>query len=228
VPVLLAVPDGPGDRPVVLWFHGFRADALANARELLRVADAGFLAVGVDAVGHGRRADPGLPDRIATTPGGAFPVMLAMADATATEIPTLLAGVAARGLGDAGRVGLVGVSMGAFVVYRALAGPGASRESSVRAAVAILGSPEWPGPDSPHLAHASTFHDVALLSITAERDESVPPAATRRFHDRLAREGLRSARHRHVELPGAPHLVDAPGWEVIMRETLDWLSANLR
>lgn len=153
--------------------------------------------------------------------GGALPVMLAMADATAAEIPALLTALATRGLGDPARTALVGVSMGAFLVYRALL------DVPVRAAVAILGSPEWPGARNPALADAATFRDVALLSITAQRDESVPPGPTRAFHDRLSSAMPDAPRHRYLELPGAPHLVDAHGWEVIVRGTLDWLTTHV-
>ena len=56
VPCLIAEPaPTESSRPVVLWCHGFRADALAHAAELELCAAAGFLAVGIDAVGHGAR-----------------------------------------------------------------------------------------------------------------------------------------------------------------------------
>ncbi len=73
VPVLMAAPALDGAPfPTVLWFHGFRADALAHAGELERLASAGFLAVGIDAVGHGARRDRTISDRIVTTDGGAM------------------------------------------------------------------------------------------------------------------------------------------------------------
>lgn len=225
VPVLMARPHRPHGSPpppVVLWFHGFRADALANAAELQRIARAGYLAVGIDAVGHGRRIDPALAARIAGSPGGALPVMQTLAAATAEEIPSVLDAIASRGLGDTGRAALVGVSMGAFLVYRALL------DVPVRAAVAILGSPVWPGPRNPALVSPEAFADVALLSITAERDERVPPRATRERHDRLDAATPASLRHRYLELAGAPHLLDAPRWARVMDHTMDWLTAVLR
>ena len=223
--MLLAVPDRPngaGPPPVVLWLHGFRADALANAAELQRIADAGFLAVGVDAVGHGRRADRDIEARIDASRTGAFPVMLATALATAAEIPALLREVDARGLGDTARAGLVGVSMGAFAVYHAV------QTVPVRAAVALLGAPAWAGAGPLREAPGIAYRGPALLSITAECDESVPPHAARALHERLAADPAGSVVHRYLELPGAPHLVDAAGWETMMRATLDWLVTHLR
>ena len=226
VPVLLArdAPRAPNDAPlpVVLWFHGFRAAAADNQGELTRIAAEGFLAVGVDAVGHGERRDPEIAARIAASPTGALPVMLAQADATAAELPALVRALADAELGDPSRVSLVGVSMGGFLAYRA-----ATVLPGLRAVVALLGSPEWPGDHSPH-RRPHAFHDLALLSITAELDASVPPAAARRFHAALAVAHPDPARARHVELSGAEHLMSAAQWDAAMAAMLDWLRRHGR
>jgi hypothetical protein len=228
VPVLVARPAaaGGGPPPVALWFHGFRADAAANAAELATLAADGFLAVGVDAAGHGRRRAGDLDARVAAAPGGARAVMLALAAATAAELPALVAAAAERGWGDSARVGVVGVSMGGYLAYRAaLDVPG------VRAAVAVLGSPEWelpgaPNPDSPH-RRPEAFRGVALLSVTAEHDASVPPAAARRLHAALDADGARAAPARYVELPGVGHLMSADAWRLATAEARGWLRAHL-
>lgn len=222
VPVLLARPTpGAAPPPIVLWFHGFRADAAANEAELAQLAEAGFLAVGVDAVGHGARRADDTDVRIAGASGGARAVMLELAAATAAELPALLVALAERGLGDPARVAVVGVSMGGYLAYRAaLAVPG------VHVVVAVLGSPEWPDDASPH-RHPVAFQDLALLSITAERDVSVPPGPARRLHAALAAGHPAPERARYVELPGAEHLMTAAQWAVVTDETLRWLSAHL-
>jgi dienelactone hydrolase len=226
VPVLLAHPaphpGHEGPPPVVLWFHGFRAAAADNRGELARIAAEGFLAVGVDAVGHGERHDPGLAARIAASPGGALPVMLAQADATTAELPALVRALAEAGLGDPTRVSLVGVSMGGFLAYHA-----ATVLTGLRAVVALLGSPVRPGGDGPH-RQPHAFHDLALLSITAERDASVRPDAARHFHDALAASHPEPARARYLELAGAEHLMSGEQWETALTAMLDWLRAHGR
>jgi pimeloyl-ACP methyl ester carboxylesterase len=92
--------------------------------------------------------------------------------------------------------------------------------------VALLGSPEWPDADSPHLA-PGRFDDVALLAVTAERDASVPPEAARRFHERLRARRTDDRRLRYVELEGAEHLMNGEQWERLMRETVEWLVRHL-
>ena len=228
VPVLLAaaLPRGSGRGaatargPVAARLPRRRG---RERRGALALAADGFLAVGVDAVGHGARRADDLDARIATAPGGAREVMLALAAGTATELPALVAALGAAGLGDPERVGVVGVSMGGYLAYRA-----AHAVPGVRAVVALLGSPEWgppgaPGPESPH-RHRAALAAVPLLSITAERDASVPPDAARRLHAALDAGG---ATARYLELPGAEHLVSADEWSRAMRAARQWLGEHL-
>ena len=219
IPTLLATPDGAsGRRPVVVWYHGFNAAKEAHATELARVASLGMVAVGVDAVGHGERR---LPDFDARKTGPMERVrgfMLELAAATAAELPRLVAALADVEHADPRRVSVVGTSMGGYLVYCAVAD-----HPDIRAAVALLGSPEWPGdPRSPHL-RPEAFGRTALLSITAQRDESVPPAATRAFHAELTAWSCRSAPSGYRELADAPHLMNGAQWSTAMDATVDWL-----
>ena len=223
VPVLLGVPThGDAPWPTVLWYHGFRADALAHAAELERCAEAGFLAVGVDAVAHGVRRDHTLAERVATTEGSAMSVMLSLVDESLLELPALVSALVKSHNADAARISLVGISMGAFLAYRAI-GIGLP----LRAVVALLGSPEQAGANSPHDA-IEAFGSVALLSVVAEHDASVPPKAASAFHDALATRYGNPNLHRHHLLRGAGHLTNALQWEEAMRVTMDWLDTKAR
>jgi uncharacterized protein len=218
VPVLIAEPAPSASLlPVVLWHHGFNADALAHAAELERCADAGFLAVGIDAVGHGARRDPTLGPRVAAAGRGGIHIMLDVAEATLAEQSALIDALADVFPIDHTRVSLVGISMGAFLCYRAIV-----TSPPLRAVVALLGSPEWPRATSPHHA-LHTFQNVALLSITAERDTHVPPDAAQRLHEQLHTHFPHCARHHHHSLLGSGHLTSAESWSEAMRETQRWL-----
>jgi dienelactone hydrolase len=220
VPLLLArreAVDAPS--PLVLWFHGFGVDKETHRKELAQLAEAGFLAAGMDAAGHGARRLPDLAERQAAPRAQALRTMVQFAARTADDVPGVIRALAEDGSADADRVAVAGVSMGGYVVYRA-----AVVEPSLRAAVSILGSPAWPdggGPDGDLDALART----ALLSITAERDENVPPDAARALHRRLS-DAHPDARQRYVELPGAVHLMSAEHWNATMDETLRWLALH--
>jgi uncharacterized protein len=221
VPLLIARrEEADGALPAVLWFHGFGVDKDTHRKELAQLADAGFLAVGVDAAGHGARRLPDLAERQAAPRDEALRTMVDLAARTADELPGLIGALAAEGLADAGRIGAAGVSMGGYLVYRA-----AVVEPRIRAAVSILGSPEWPDGDGP-ASRTDVLARAALLSVTAEQDENVPPLAARALHRRLE-ESHPDAVHRYVELPGAVHLMSAADWEVTMDETLRWLTIHL-
>lgn len=217
-PLLLATPAGANPPlPTVLWFHGLSVDKETHRKELERIAGAGFLAVGVDAAGHGERRLPDLDARIDVSREETIRFMLGLVEETAREVPGIVTALVDEGLADARRVALVGISMGGYVVYRALL-----EDPPVRAAVAILGSREWPRADSPH-HRLDAFRRVALLSITAENDENVPPGPARELHRGLGE----SERARYVELAGAVHLMGEEDWERTMDEMLRWLALHV-
>jgi dienelactone hydrolase len=199
-----------------MWHHGFRADALAHAGDLERCAADGFLAIGVDAVGHGARRDPLLADRIAQAGGDALPVMVALVEQTVVELPKLIDAIAATYPIDRACLSMVGISMGAFLAYRAVAAG-----IPVRAIAALFGSPEWDGDTSPHLSPGA-FSRVALLSVTAEYDVSVPAEPVERLHASLG-AGTVVHPHHHYILRGAGHLTTADEWLRAMRVTRQWL-----
>lgn len=221
VPVLIATPLASfperRPRPAVLWMHGFRADALAHATELERCAARGFVAVGVDAVDHGARSSPQLAERLQRSEHGALPVMLDVMEATVCELPALIEALVAECGVDRDGISLVGISMGAFLAYRAV-----TADVPLRAVVALLGSPEWPSATSAHRS-LSAFRTVSLLSITAEHDVSVPPAAVFRLHDALHAMPGPATAHRRYEPRGSGHLTNAAQWAEAMAETMAWL-----
>ncbi len=216
VPALLAWREATRERlPVVLWLHGYTVDKQTNRAELEFFAQAGFLAVAVDAPGHGerRRADDAADDNL--SPQQREQRLCAIVAQSVAETPAIVDALAGSELADVRRLAICGVSMGACSVYGALAS-----EPRLRAAVALLGSPALAGLDgrSPGAAFLA-----ALLSITAACDAVVPPAAARALHAALAagyRERPQALRYR--EIPAAGHLLDLPDWQAALCEARDW------
>jgi dienelactone hydrolase len=219
VPALVArpAPTGAGARGAVLVYHPLGADKDLHAEDLERLAEAGFLAVGVDAIAHGERRVAGAYARFRADPFGA---LLEVVTATAAEVPGILDVLVARGWATHGRIGIVGVSLGAFVAYGA-----ATADRRIAAAVCIAGSPHW-GEDarSPHLA-PERFFPLALLQVSASDDALVPPEPARELHAELAPRYARAPeRLRLVELAGEGHHMTLAGWGRARDEADRWIA----
>jgi dienelactone hydrolase len=204
------------ERGAVLVYHPLGADKSLHEEDLERLARAGFLAVGVDAIAHGERRVPGAYARFRADPFGA---LLQVVTGTADEVPGIVDRLVARGWARPGRIGIVGVSLGGFIAYGA-----AIAERRIAAAVCVAASPDWgPDPRSPHRA-PERFFPLALLSITAAADPLVPPGAARALHLALApRYAGAPERLRLVELPDETHRMTMAGWARARGEAERWL-----
>ncbi|HEX9984574.1 MAG TPA: alpha/beta fold hydrolase [Thermoanaerobaculia bacterium] len=210
-PALILRPDAP-PRATLLWFHGLSVDKETHRAELERFARAGILAVGIDAAGHGERRLPDFEARFAGSQEEVLPPMLELVLETAREIPRI---IDALGVPE---IAIAGVSMGAFVVYRAL-----TLDPRITTAAALLGSPRWRHDESPD-RFIDQFFPKALLSITAEQDVNVPPHDARELHAALTpRYASAPERLRYRELPGAEHLVNEAEWNASIDEIIEWV-----
>lgn len=219
VPVLIVRPVGATlPLPTVLWFHGLGADKELHLPELQRFAAAGFLAVGVDAVGHGQRRLLDFEQQFAQPPAQRQQLFNTLVARTVAELPGLLDALVDSGLSDPQRLAVAGVSMGGCITYGAV-----STDRRLRAAVALLGSPAglFTEDVSASVAH---FFPTALLSITAENDVVVPAAAARALHERLAiHYAGQPERLAYRVIAGAPHFMNVADWIRTIGDARSWL-----
>jgi alpha-beta hydrolase superfamily lysophospholipase len=195
-PVRTHEADGRG---ALLLFHGLRSSAASLDAEARAFAAAGVTTFAVDAPHHGARRSVVLetmPDT-GTLEGRA--TLLRILREARDEIPQLVDEVLALGYE---KVGVAGVSMGAFIALAA-----AVIEPRLSVIVSILGSPDWtpfsddPVPDSPHLS-PQAFRPRPLLFVNGARDVNVPPEPARRFVAQLRplyRDGV-SLEHREYDV----------------------------
>jgi uncharacterized protein len=190
VPALVRYRESPEramTRGTVLFYHGFggtkeRVDAYTTA-----LAEAGFLAVGLDAAGHGERRHPEFDSMFSDERWDARfedteSDFLKLIDDTAAEVPSIIDDLITRGWAREDGVGIGGRSLGGNVSYAAILA-----DPRLRAMASVVGSPEWtlPRAHSPH-HHLDRFFPAAMLSEAAELDEFVPAEPIRDFHAKLA------------------------------------------
>lgn len=210
VPALLRYresPEAAAGRGTVLLYHGFGGTKERYGAYPAALAEGGFLAVSLDAVGHGERRYPDFDVIFDDQRWDAHfeeteTDFLRVIDETAAEVPAIIDDLLARGWARADRIGVAGRSLGGNVAYASVLA-----DSRVRAVVSVVGSPEWtlPRAYSPH-HHPDRFFPAAVLSQAAEFDEHCPPGPIRAFHTALepfyAAEPGRIA---YVEYPGVRH-----------------------
>lgn len=176
VPILVTRPAGDTPAPLVLLSHGFtgcKENWLEQSDEL---AGRGFVAVAMDNRLHGERAGVGfdslLPEGKLDLPG-----LRRVMQATATDMSMLIDHFSRDEAVDAGRVAVVGVSMGGFVSFAALV-----NDARIKVATPIIASPYWgdiPGDSEVDLdgdAEAD-LADFSRRNEPAGRKEAIPPRA---------------------------------------------------
>lgn len=223
---LLMVSRGPpvsaAERGTVLFVHGLGASKEVHLTDLERIAGSGFLAIGIDAAGHGERSEDAAPphrelraDRDAQ--------LIQTVVATARELGPLVQMLEQAGLARRGSVGLCGVSMGGFVAYSA------ASSGHFGAVVSLLASPLWRSDVPEHPAkHLAQFFPCALLSQLAGRDHLVDPREAFEFHALL--EPYYAESPGKLSLLGYPdsgHFMREADWELAMARTLEWFERHL-
>ncbi len=232
-PALAIFRDIPEERAklgTLLFYHGFRESKDSYLPVLQRLAEAGFLVVGIDAIGHGERRYPDFHQRFPPLePHLSGNVQLEAAflstvRATAQEVPLIIDALIKRGWAHAERIGIAGHSFGGFVTYAAVIA-----DKRIQIAASVAGSPQWklPWPESPHL-HLERFFPVALLSQVGSRDTNVRPEFARTLHHQLLPYYAQAPeRLRYIEYPDASHDLSARDWEQAWSMVAAWFIAHL-
>ena len=203
IPALLYRTDEtPDDSPLVVVLHGLTSRKERHLDLCLRLADAGFRVCAPDARSHGDRRTEELTtlsgDRTTTAFQAAF---VRTVSGTVEDIMTL------AGYFGAARYGVIGHSMGGYIVLQA-----ALADPRVAAVVCISGVLDFSGipasllsPEVSSLLALADVHSRAaelaerpVLLLHGETDEVVPVIGARRL-----REILPSATF--VEYPGIGH-----------------------
>lgn len=207
---LLAVAHDSSPRPAVLFYHGLHSDKETHRKELDEIARRGFLAVGVDAVGHGQRRMPDLAGFLGR--GELMEQVSKLLRPSLEEVPLLLDFLSAEGYGP---FGLAGVSFGAMLAYGVI-----PREPRLKAVAAILGDPTWCHPQ------AEEYQNTALLAWNGGQDQHVDARGAREFLGELSRR-FPERRFQYQEYPESDHFMLPQDWNHGWERTLWWFEEHL-
>ncbi|MFD0677605.1 MULTISPECIES: alpha/beta hydrolase family protein [unclassified Paenibacillus] len=233
--------DEAGKRPIVLLLHGAGSGKESGLEAAHLLASAGYFAVVFDASGYGESpyAAQELKDPLD---------IFIIYRETSGYINRLIRHLAEHPAADAERVGLIGFSMGAHIIYYYLA---QERLKAVKAAVPISGSPRWDNivrrfivtfNQFRHLGgeetiqdyerQVSAFHPLPLLNelselplliLTGENDDKVPAADLEAFYHRIERNYSSKEQVKLTVYSGVGHKFTAD----MMSDGMEWFKKYL-
>jgi len=218
-------PEKAGGRGTVLLFHGLGSTKERNAKELTGLACAGFLAVGIDNVGHGERRFADYDQKFSSREGGFEQNFLEAIRETIGEIPDIFDALIEMGYSDPERLGVTGISMGGYIAYGAV-----THERRLKAAAPVLGSPRWrvEHSESPH-NNPDRFFPTALLTQNAGDDEHVSPRPAKKFCEVLKPYYSEAPeRLQHIEFPGVRHIMPEKEWSELWHNVIMWFHRFLK
>ncbi len=228
IPALIYFSESPekaGERGTILLYHGLGASKEKNAKELASLACAGFLAIGIDNVGHGERRYADYDHKFSSWEGDFEQNFLTAIRETVDEVPRLFDTLIEMGYSNPHKLGVTGISMGGFITYGAVV-----HERRLKAAAPVLGSPKWRinHSGSPH-HNTDNFFPTALLSQNAGDDEHVSPRPAREFIEVLKPYYQEAPeRLKHVEFPGVRHIMPEKEWNELWHNVLEWFHSFMR
>lgn len=240
IPVLAGFEPSPAAQPLIVLSHGFTRSQEDWRDRIPELAARGFFAVALDNPGHGKRN--GLNFQTRANRDGKWEILAIreLIDETAGDIRTVIDEILPGGKVDEARIGLAGVSMGAFAGLKVTV-----IDPRVRVVVSNIGSPFWddvfPGtieegdPERRRIlrefaagrqpaAFPERFFPRAVLFQTGGEDPHMDPRRVSEFARRLGLSyPAQPERVQCVEYPGTAHEFTPAMWA----NTLAWFERFL-
>jgi dienelactone hydrolase len=203
IPMLAGFEPSLAPQPLVILSHGFTGSREDWRERLPELAARGYFAAALDNRGHGNRHRPDFQTRANRNGKWEILAIRKLTDETAEDIRIVIDGMLRQENIDKERIGLMGVSMGAFASLKAAVG-----DPRIRAVISNIGSPYWDDvfagsveaddPDRRRLLadfsasrHPAAFPDLffpkAVLFQIGELDPHLDPGRVREFARRLSK-----------------------------------------
>jgi len=201
-------------------YHGSSASKESHAKELSSLAEAGFMAIGVDNVGHGERKYSNFEELFSHDNPNMIENMLKAVDETAIELPLIIKFLTSEfGIGNKS-IGILGISMGALIVYKAIS------IANIKCAIPILGTPKYCPYESKDYLKA--YAKTCMLSLNAAKDQYISNDETRHLHSILKkRYKTYKERFLYKEYPYSNHFMLPEDWNNCWNRSISFLYKKL-
>ena len=232
--------DGIQLKPLVILSHAFQSSKEFWRDKMPSLAEAGYYAVAMDNRGHGERKGPDFKSRVFEKDGFNLYEVRRLIKETADDIPVLIDHFSTHENIDAERIGMVGVSMGGFIAFRALV-----IDDRIRVAAPVIASPYFdekprdvPLVNRPEINRAlddysqkfspacypDHFYPRAILIQVGGQDKHLDAGRVRQFYESLkSRYHQRPEKLEFIQEDSTGHEFTASMW----RNATRWLEKNL-
>ncbi|MBW2411699.1 MAG: alpha/beta fold hydrolase [Deltaproteobacteria bacterium] len=232
--------EGIGSRPLVILSHAFQSSKEFWQDKMVSLARAGYYTVALDNRGHGERKGPDFKSQVLEKDGFNLYEVRRLIKETADDIPTLIDHFSSHQSVDAARIGMVGVSMGGFIAFRALV-----IDDRIGVAAPVIASPyfdEKPGDvplvNRPEINraldvysqkfspayHPDQFYPRAILIQVGGQDKHLDAGRVRQFYESLkSKYHQKPEKLKFIQEENTGHQFTASMW----RHATKWLEKNL-
>ena len=195
-------------KKIMFLSHGLYSKKEDNIKELELLAQNGLTAIGIDNYAHGERSqDLNDENHINQCIERSAHDIIRLIDFFQTKCRCKLG------------FGMMGISLGGMITYMV-----ASLDPRLEVAVPILGRPDWPSINSPHL-RSQDFKNCKMLVITAGKDVNVPPESSREFYYNLKQFVAHSPdQFQYIEYSESSHFMREQDWFDAMNNLEAFLS----
>ena len=190
--------------------------------ELESLASNGFLAVGIDNVGHGDRQYTDFDARFSEDNQNRLQNIINAVNATADEIGLIIDYLVSNKIANESSIGIAGISMGAFIAYKI-----PTLDHRVKTISAILGSPEHSFTNMNN--YVKQYDSISLLSQNAAKDNLVSPCKARNLHHKLKKSFKNyNERFKYIEYQNSGHFMEEADWIQCWDLNLEWFKKMLQ
>jgi len=240
IPTLSCFKNDGRQKPLVILSHAFQSSKEFWQAKMKTLVRKGYYAVALDNRGHGERREPDFKAQVLTLDGFNLYEVRRLIKETADDIPLLINHFIAEDQIDSSRIGMIGVSMGGFVAFRAL-----MIENRITVAAPIIASPYFdekpedvPLVKTPEIQRAlesysqkfspghypESYFPRALLIQVGKKDRHLSSERVARFYRKLTAY-YRATPHKlkFVVEETAGHEFTNSMWD----NAVDWLNKHL-